>query len=348
MAIWVNVHGSFVLGGLLIVLFGLGTLVDLWIDGRRAAPGGAGYRARVRRHLGPLLFWGFLAALAVLLNPRGPGVLGYVFGMASDPLVTQWITEWAAPSPLSPAGAFFFLYAGLVVGAALVGRGRRDAVDLLLVGTFLLLALSAMRHVVWFPIVTLPFLTSRVAALATPVARRGRSPGPAARAANWAVLAVLAAAVAAAAPWLRPWPEWAPVRAGLLSRNTPEAAVDALRRDPEPPRHLFNSIGTGSYLMWADPGQPVFVDARIELYPFEQWKAYGMLNRGEAVDSLVAAYGIDGMLLDNETQRALLDVLARRPGWRLRYEDPVATYLVRAPSVTPTPSPGASRGPASP
>jgi hypothetical protein len=85
----------------------------------------------------------------------------------------------------------------------------------------------------------------------------------------------------------------------------------------------------GSYLIWAIPEQKVFIDPRIELYPYEQWLDYGRLSAGQNVEALLGHYQIDGLLLDNERQANLLEAVRTDQSWELRFEDESSTYLVK-------------------
>ena len=83
----------------------------------------------------------------------------------------------------------------------------------------------------------------------------------------------------------------------LLSERTPVAAVQYLQRQPDRPQRLFHEMGFGSYLIWAAPEQRIFIDPRIELYPFEQWRDYISLGQGNNARELLARYQIDAALL---------------------------------------------------
>jgi hypothetical protein len=89
-------------------------------------------------------------------------------------------------------------------------------------------------------------------------------------------------------------------------------------------------MGAGSYMMWAWPSQPVFLDPRIELYPTDMWRDAFTLEAGGRVDELASRYHFDGFLLDKHTDRGLLDVMKHRPDFRLLYEDADSTYFERA------------------
>lgn len=329
---WVNLHGSFVLGGALVALYLAGELTGLVWPRRRGRPPGGTSGAR---DLLPLVGWGAAAALAVLVNPRGPAVLGYVLGLVGNPAIQGIVQEWQAPRIGTVVGNLFFAYAGVVALAAVLPRRRPDAVELLVLAAFFWLALGAERHVIWFALVSVPFLVRQAASLghATSAARepgeresgtrQGRRP------LNLAFLAGMALAVALVLPPVKRHLSLPPELAPLVSTDTPVASVAFMREDPRRPGRLFHTETTGSYLMWAAPEQGVFVDARVRLYPLGQLEDYGRLSAGLAADSLLSAYAIDGLLLDDTRQAGLLEWARSSPEWEVRFEEPCCTYLVR-------------------
>ena len=328
MVVWVNLHGSFVLGGALISLVFAGELVDIMLtrrnDGTTEAP--AGRRTAALASVKPLLVWGTITAAAVLLNPSGPGVLQYVLGLVSNPAIHGMVEEWQAPAAGSLVGNLFFVYAGLVGAAAVVARRRLDAVELLTLAAFFWLALGGERHVIWFALVSLPFLAKQAASLAG--AKEGRE-RQGRRTLNLAFLGVMALAVALVLPPVKRHLSLPPELSGLVSLDTPVETVEFLRDDALRPERLFHTETTGSYLMWAAPEQKVFLDARVQLYPLRQLNDFGQLSAGITADSLLAVYAIDGLLLDAARQASLLTWARESEDWEVRFEETCCTYLVR-------------------
>ena len=80
-------------------------------------------------------------------------------------------------------------------------------------------------------------------------------------------------------------------------------------------------MGYGSYLIWAVPDQPVFVDPRVELFSSAIWDDYFSMSRGQQVAELVDRYEIDRALLSRQEQPELGQALARLPEWRREYQD---------------------------
>jgi hypothetical protein len=120
-----------------------------------------------------------------------------------------------------------------------------------------------------------------------------------------------------------------------VSADTPIATVKFMQQDVVAPGRLFHSETTGSYLLWAAPERIVFVDPRVHLYPVQQLRDYQQLSAGNSVATLLEKYAIDGMLLDNKRQSALLDWANQQPDWELRFAEPCCTYLVKATVIEP-------------
>jgi hypothetical protein len=270
-----------------------------------------------------------LTALAVLLNPRGFGVLGYVRNLLGSSSVTTLVEEWAPPTirDAGGTGLIFFLFV-IGCGAVLIyARSRPDLTDMLLFGAFLWLALGATRNIVWFGFVATALVVVQAATL-LPAPKLARRPAGA-PALNAALIGLLALLLLLGLPWVKPYLDLPPDVGALLSEDTPVAAVERLRAEPQRPRHLFHTEGYGSYLIWAAPEQPVFIDTRIELYPYQQWVDYINLGQGNNVAELLHKYAIDGLLLNKQRQERLVAIARADPAWALRYEDAQTIYLIR-------------------
>lgn len=354
MALWVNLHGSFVLGGALVAI----TIAAEWLGRRLAArrerlawatrPVGAPEDVLSKPDtppapppLLPLLGWGALAALALLLNPRGFAVLAYVRNLLSTSAVTSLVTEWAPPTIRDLGGIIFFLYLFLAIAVLAYARRTPNLVDMLLAAAFLWLSLGAVRNIVWFGMVATPLLVSALRARGAgreaqeapdELATHASAPMPkqGLPALNWALMGVLGLLVLLALPWVKPALDLPPELGALLAEDTPVAAVECMRAEPQRPQRLFNAMGFGSYLIWALPEQKVFIDPRIELYPLDQWRDYIAIGGGDATGrELLRRYDFDGLLLNVNEQSGLLKAARADPAWRPVCEDEGSSYFVK-------------------
>ncbi len=318
--IWVNLHGSFVLGGALIGLTFVGEGLRRFVADRHTPP------PPDRPPLRQLFLAGALTGVAWLINPGGFQVLGYVRNLLGSSAVTQLVTEWAPQTVRGVGGAIFFSF--VIIGVVLLSYAPRrpDPVGMLVAGAFFWLALGAVRNNIWFIAVATPLLVDQL----TSWFPRGKGPSfQGAMPINAALAGVIGLLLLLALPWVKPTLGLPPEVGSIFSPDTPIAAVDFLKAESQRPARLFHEMGYGSYLIWADPRQKVWADPRIELYPLEQWLDYQRLSGGIRADELLVKYDIDGLLLSNKNQESLVEYAQARPQvWEQRYADEGMTYFV--------------------
>jgi len=318
MLLWVNIHGSFVLGGVLIALTFLGELLRQTLATKPTE--------KQNPSLKTLFFWGSLTACAILLNPRGIGVLSYVFNLLQTSAVTDLVTEWAPPTIRDLWGKIFFLH--LIASLALFIYAPRKPhwFDLFLLLPFLWLALGAGRNIVWFGFLITPILAVQGASVLT-LLKGNRAKVIEIPLINNILIGIIALLLGLASPWLKPHLGLPPANGNLLTTDTPVAAVNWLQKQTKHPKRLFHSLAYGSYLIWALPKPQVFIDPRIELYPYAQWRDYIDLSGGNNAEEILTKYQFDGFLLDKVDQAGLVDFLRTKPAWKIRYEDARAIYF---------------------
>ncbi len=313
MLLWVNGHGSFPIG---LVLVGLG-----WLDALRVT----------RRAWMELSGAAVLAVLACLLNPQGLGAIRYALGMTSNPLIQHLIPEWAPPGWGTFDGALF-LGGLLLSGALLMLAPQRPRLAQVAAWCGLgALALRTSRGIVWFAMALAPVLAETLSTWEKALGWVEPPLTPLTRRVNQLLAGLaLVAIIAGLPPFKVLWP-LAPEKRGLLSPETPVAATEALLR-LAPPGPLFNAMDFGSYLEWAAPTYPVFVDTRIELFTLAIWQDYLSISQAlPGWEARLAAYGVRTALLNQRTQAPLIAALAASPDWCLLYADATAVLFTRGP-----------------
>ncbi|MDW8064070.1 MAG: hypothetical protein RMK32_00375 [Anaerolineae bacterium] len=321
MALWVNTHGSFPIGLLLIGLTLVGKAIEGGISRERASS------------LRPFLLAFGLALLTTGLNPRGFGVYEYLVMMARNPVIQTMVPEWAPPGP-DRRGLLFYAAVALT-GIMLALPPRRLPIrDLLTAGAFTLLGFRTSRGVVWFGMAAAPILAARIQALWPE--RPGRTGVPVL---NGLFLGLLGGMALAALPWFKGWWPLPPAKAGLISAETPVAATAFLLQE-RLPGPLFHDLSFGSYLIWAaQPDYPVFVDTRLELYPMEIWEDYLAISAAAPDwEDRLARYGVCLLMLSPVEQPALVEAVARSPHWKRVYQDGAASIWMRKEGACGSPS----------
>jgi hypothetical protein len=313
-AVWANVHGSFVLAPAFIAIRGVHRTLQ-------RLPGGRS-RAEIARNAVLELA---LVLLATLVNPRGPALYPYVVGIADAVKVARGtnVMEWQPLSFLDPL-AWVLLVA--IAMAVVLGATRRDRVEGPALLAFLSLAIASFvsqRFLAWAAfaaIMVLPPLL-RVRPFANAEPRRGNA---------WVNLSLLIGLAGTALGSLPGGPLFArvtrdthlPYESGLaLSNETPLRTLERLAREGFPGR-IFHHQAIGGALEWAltagGPKRVAFVDQRMDVTPASLWRDYfaiGLARPG--FRKLLDRYEIGTLLIDERENRPLVDAVSRDTAWRL-------------------------------
>jgi hypothetical protein len=311
--IWVNAHGAFVFG---LVLVGSYVLDRLWNAHR------SGQKWPLRRVFLP----GLLAVTAVAINPVGPvGIIKYVldFGRAGTQAVNF---EFRPLSITTIEGLLFISWALIVIGVLVWKQYRPGVFEALVLVIFGLMALAVTRNLPWFGFVSAPVVAVALT--------RGAEPSPVGppghTVANVVLLVVLLGLVIVCLPWLRrSFPGWN-ARRGLMARDTPIGAVAYLREHLPPDARIFNEASYGSYVIWACPQLPIFIDTRFELYSLQEWLSYLAINGGRYDwQQLLDQRGVTLMLLRRQNQAPLISAATASPCWQEVYRDGISVVFLR-------------------
>jgi hypothetical protein len=305
LVLWANVHGSFPLGILALLVASAEDLVARR-PGRRT------------------LVVAATCAIATVVSPFGPLVWAYVVDLATDPLIREVVREWRPPWITTYTGVMFFVSVGLAI--AVLARSRRALSSIawpawIELAVFAALAGWSARNVFWWGIV----LALTLARL--PWARRERAADPRSRA-NALLVAVLASVpLIGAVRWL-PYASSEPPASLLV--HDPVLLTAELRSLLRPGEPFANSQSWGSWFELALPGHPVFVDSRFEVVPPEAVRASITIGEAEPgwedeLDSLPVRI----LAVDRETEQPLVDALPSNAAWREVYSDDDGLVYVR-------------------
>ncbi len=294
---WVNLHGSFVI---LVLLAGAALVFG-----------------KGNRRLLALAFGGILAA--TLLNPRGFGAWTYVVHSVTSASSQQFSAEWFPPVNTGWQMNIFFLWLLAFPLLAALSPRRLSALEWIWFLGFGILALSGLRYVIWFVFV-LFLLTSWLLADWERERLGGAKPGSIALNLTLGGIFVLLPLVFL--PGVREgwWRQSPPV-----TENTPIAATQWLAARPNLPGPLWSEIGFSSYLEFALPSRPVWIDDRFEVFPVAQWKSYqDTTNAAWNWPALLDGTGARLLMVSVQNQPRLLGVLQASAAWCELYRDAVA------------------------
>lgn len=303
--VWAQIHGSVVLGALLVCLLGAYELVrsrgSSW---RRSA------------------WLVALAPLAPLATPYGPVAMArYYHRLLIDPPFAGVVTEWQWASPAKDT-LFFYLLVLLAVPLVILGRRRLASFDVAVLALTLVGALSAIRGVVWFAMacmILLPVAIGRTL--------ESRAPAEPRRRMNAVIAAGCAAVVLGAAVFTL-------VRdPASFESEWPREAVDAVRTELRPEDRVYASDRFSDWLLWKLPelrGRMAH-DVRFELYDERFFTALRAFFRGRDPEWKSFLDGYRLLVLERgEPQPSYISALLEEPGARVLYRDDTLVAIGRA------------------
>ncbi len=231
--VWAASHGSFVLGIGYVALYAIGH--------------------RNRRIIRPLV----LASIVVSLTAHGWHVWAILWRFLSNRGALEFISEWAAPNPISLGAIPFF--AGVIALIYQAIKGRIAVRDLWIISPFLLYGLTSQRALFSAMIVLVPWMVPSIESRE----RSNSSASPA--------VVLIGAGLIVALPFVA---FRGPVE--IDDQTFPVVALPYLAEGP-----AFHDDAVGGYLIYAGgPAARVFVDDRAELYGAEFFERVAKVRLG--------------------------------------------------------------------
>ncbi len=313
--VWINMHGSWFIGFVLMVLF----FACGWVQGdwgrlyaRRWTP------SQKRRFLLVTV-----ASCAILfVNPYGWRLVAYpVVAVFRHRLGTQYIAEWASLNLHTVFGKeVLAVFAGLAV-LQLTRTRRWPVQDLAFALIAVYGAFTYVRFVFLAGILILPIL-----AMDLKLPPSGKSAGRS-RDFRWAsgiAIAVLLALIGTQMPPARE------LQAGI-ARDFPEDALPYLRTLAGR-GNLFNEYEWGGYLEWRAPALKTFIDPRADIFAQSGvMDDYARAIHAKDSFAILDRYRIRFALLAKGSPMAYL--LEHNAGWKRTCEDKQAVVFERSPSL---------------
>jgi len=304
--LWVNTHGSWLLG---LILFSItvaaGLLQGSWgqVQAERWTP----------PQLRALLLTGAASVAALFVNPFGPRLVFYPFDLAfRQKLNISHIAEWVSVDFHNMRGKVVLTLLVLLLVSALLRAARWTLAELLLLLFGLYCGLTYIRFLFLLGIVVAPLL-ARILDFVPPYNRQID---------KYLLNALLMLAMAGG--MARYWPRPAEIQ-NAVAEDYPAGVLPYLKTNP-PRGPLLNFYLWGGYLGWQDRSLKVFIDSRVDIFEYA-----GVLQ--DYLDLL--AVKKSAAILDKYKIRTVLFppgepltyVLEHDSAWKVQYRDAVCVLL---------------------
>jgi hypothetical protein len=329
MILWVNAHGGYVIGIVLVALF----CISEWLT--RCLGGNGELKVSDLQRLALMVV---LTILASLCNPYFISHWAYPFevmGLAA----TRNIAEWASPDFNEPLAKLFLLVVGGFYALQIYRARKPDITELAVPGFVVVAAFSSNRHIVLAVMVMSIFaapalrdgiqlaeqLGAGLQRLQHEWRRRFARGKPPSRAEGLLNLGIAAALGLAAIAY---YPTAQRDEAEMVEEKLPAGAAQFVLDNGITGR-MFNTYDFGGYLIHRlYPQRRVFVDGRADMYGDAFLEDYFAIHHGLPTWARrLDKYAIDYVICDRDAP--IRQLLLARGDYRLVFDDKAGSVLVR-------------------
>jgi len=321
MLLWVNLHGGFIAGLILIGVYITGnTYMAIFQKNERQAKFG---------NIKTLSIYFALCLLVTLINPKGYKILLFPFGLISNAFIMDHVNEFLSPNfHDNLIYEYMLLLMILVLGVSVM---RLNAIEITLVLLFTHMALYSARYIPLYAIILSPILAKQVDYLLhelrdrrlvkrfLAMSERTATTDSMAKFNVWTITTVIVLTIM--------------VFTGQLTyefdrKKLPVDAVQFMQQE-KIPGNMFNNDEFGDYIIYAAwPEYRVFFDGRSDMYGKERLKEYfKVMGFEHGWETVLKKYGIDWIIFNNKS--ILSRFLLEKDDWKLIYSDKVANIFVR-------------------
>jgi hypothetical protein len=321
MLLWVNMHGGYIFGLILLLVYLLGNLANWYAIDKSGAQDYI-YKAKSVA----MIFAGCL--LASLCNPNGYHILIFPFALASDPFLMNNVTEFLSPNFHEPLIFKYLLLATIALFA--LSRVTLNSIELGLAILTTYMALYSARYIPLYAIITAPILLRLIDRL-----RHNLSPN----AINWLARRSAGFTLIDRRSIGYLWPtgvilviltltHMGRLHTAFDDKRFPTRAVEFILAESIPGT-MFNNEAFGDYIIYkAWPKYRVFFDGRSDMYGARLGGEYLQIARTlPGWQDVLQKHQVDWVFFN--TGSMLSSALNINSAWQLIYTDPVASIFVR-------------------
>jgi hypothetical protein len=321
MLLWVNLHGGYLSGFLLLGIFIAGEAPGFF-------SGETEIREPARRILKALAITTTVCLAVSCINPHGWHILLFPLKLVSNKLFMDSVLEFMSPNFHEPSALKYLIL--LLVALLAFSREKLRLTELLLLLVFLDMSLFSVRYIPLFAIIASPILVSyanillegrdgKGIALFAKKARNIAAVDASSGGIHWPIAAGLVVV------WLT---VTGAIHYGFDPKTKPVAAVRFLEQ-AYLPGNMFCNDEFGDYVIYAAwPRYKVFFDGRIDMYGTDMLKEYSKVtNFEDGWEKVLEKYRINWILFTTDSRFSRF--LRERKDWALIYQDKVASIFIR-------------------
>ncbi|HSM23986.1 MAG TPA: hypothetical protein VK856_03905 [Anaerolineaceae bacterium] len=260
--------------------------------------------------------------LATFINPRGP-LIWWDTVQIIQATGNQFSQEWKPPINSGWQMNFFFMWIILFVPLVSFSKNKLKKHEWIWFLGFGWMALTGTRYVIWF-LALLLILTSQ---LLEGLLRERIYQGTFSNIKlNYGLLLIMVLLPTFLLPGIRE--NWWTESPEVMTKNTPIQATSWIQQNINPDDLIFNDYLFGSYMIYALPAHPVWIDSRFYPYPELLWQDYLSISNADLNwYEKLEHYQIDYLFLDNNSQKNLIMAIKQSKYYCQIYTDSTASIF---------------------
>jgi hypothetical protein len=323
MLLWINLHGGFILGFILIVIYIAYNLEKLYISKNTDK--------ELHKWKVKCLFLATIASvLFSLANPKGFHTLLFPLEVVSNRLIMDNYGEFLSPNFHSVPFIPFKYFLLLMIAFLGAFKEKLNPLEIFLILVFTNMALFSARYIPLFAVIVAPILSrqgngtlhnfnNKLSNLIINKAIVQESIDKSARGYIWPIVAIVIVVGLAASNR---------IKFEFDEKIKPVNAVEFLKKE-HIPGNMFNNDEFGDYIIYsAYPQYKVFFDSRADIYGNEKLKDYlDVIKMRRGWEKVLEKYDINWIIFD--AYSPLSQYLSITKDWRLIYSDSVADIYIK-------------------
>jgi hypothetical protein len=306
MLVWVNLHGMFVLGIVIWIIYLVG---DLFENPSRA------WLTSARRK--SLLLGGALSIFATFLSPSGFGIWGAIASLGGNAYIKSRIPEYQSANFQIPETWPFILLLVLAMASFSRSTNKTPWRYVFLISAFASVAIYSSRMLPIFAIVAVPIIAQAFSGWLKEDFPQNR---------KWKIEFTVILAVAILFKLNMPI-DLGNKGNAFSPQFFPIEAVDWIKSNPKS-GHVFNEFDWGGYMLlklW--PAQQIFMDGHTHIYGEALTREYEqVITLSKNWETIFDKYQITWAIVRVQSPVA---VALENKGWTISYQDSTAIILTK-------------------